>query len=866
MTAILPARPAVRGKFLYAGDEKLYVRGVTYGTFRPDHEGNEFREEDVERDFAAMVAAGVNAVRTYSVPPRWLLDTAAHHGLRVMVGLPWEQHVTFLDDDRRVRSIEERVRAGVRACEGHPAVLCYVVGNEIPTPIVRWHGRRPIERFVERLYRAAKSEDPDGLVAYVNYPSTEYLSLPFVDLVCFNVYLEERQPFAAYLARLQKLAGDKPLVIAEVGLDSRRHGLQRQAEVLDWQIRTSFAAGCAGVFAYAWTDEWHRGGFEITDWDFGLTDRTRRPKPALGAVRAAFADVPLPPGLPWPSVSVVVCTHNGAATLSDTLSGLRELDYPRFEVIVVDDGSTDSTAAVAAAHGVRLVQTQNQGLAAARNEGTGLASGEIVAFVDDDAWPDPHWLRYLAATFIRRGHAAVGGPNIPPPDDGLVAACVALAPGGPIHVLLSDEEAEHIPGCNMAVRKSCLEAIGGFDPQFRAAGDDVDVCWRLQEHGWTLGFSPAAVVWHRRRRSVRAYWRQQESYGRAEALLERKWPARYNALGHVSWRGRVYGGGLAEAIARRVGRIYHGTWGTAPFQSLYQPAPGLLRSLPLMPEWYLGIVALAGLAAIGLLWTPLLAALPLLGLALIVPLVQTLVSAATLTPPRRSLRTRLLVAALHGLQPLARLSGRVRYGLTPWRRRGARALAWPWPHTTETWSEAWVSLEDRLRAVEAALRVDGAPALRGGDFDRWDLEMRGGMFGSARLLTTVEEHGQGRQLVRFLVRPRLSPLALACTAASAAIAAGAALSGAWAAFGLLVALTGAFALAGLLACAVATGNLLRAVDFHAQAAGVLADALRASPPDVAQSNRKTTLPVSARSAISNPAGASSSVSSSATTS
>src|SRR5204863_144550 len=81
------------------------------------------------------------------------------------------------------------------------------------------------------------------------------------------------------------------------------------------------------------------------------------------------------------------------------------------------------------------------------------------------------------------GSAGVGGPNSGPPGDGPIAECVARAPGGPVHVLVTDREAEHIPGCNMGFRKSCLEAIGGFDPQFRTAGDDVDVCWRLQERG-----------------------------------------------------------------------------------------------------------------------------------------------------------------------------------------------------------------------------------------------------------------------------------------------------------------------------------------------------------------------------------------------
>ena len=101
------ARPHVRGKFLYAGNRKLYLRGVAYGTFRPGEQGCEYGDErTVEHDFERMSAAGLNAVRTYTVPPRWLLDAAQRNGLYVMVGVPWEQHVAFLDEPGRGRSID----------------------------------------------------------------------------------------------------------------------------------------------------------------------------------------------------------------------------------------------------------------------------------------------------------------------------------------------------------------------------------------------------------------------------------------------------------------------------------------------------------------------------------------------------------------------------------------------------------------------------------------------------------------------------------------------------------------------------------------------------------------------------------------
>src|SRR5262245_29462535 len=143
-------RPRVHGKFLFVADKHFWIRGVTYGTFRPDPAGPQFPPRDVvERDFRAIAAAGLNAVRVYTAPPRWLMDTVAVCGLRVMIGLSWEQHVAFLDDYMRVQRIVTDMRASVGHLAGHPAVLCYVVGNEIPASVVRWHGKSRIERSEE---------------------------------------------------------------------------------------------------------------------------------------------------------------------------------------------------------------------------------------------------------------------------------------------------------------------------------------------------------------------------------------------------------------------------------------------------------------------------------------------------------------------------------------------------------------------------------------------------------------------------------------------------------------------------------------------------------------------------------------------
>ncbi len=753
-------RPTVHGKFIFANGEKLYIRGVTYGPFRPDAQGCEYHNpEVVSRDFACMATNGVNAVRTYTVPPLWLLDLAQQHGLWVMVGLAWEQHIAFLDDWQRTQAIEEGVRAGVRGCAGHPAILCYSIGNEIPASLVRWYGRRRVEGFLKRLYHAVKTEDPARLVTYVNYPTTEYVQLPFIDFVCFNVYLEAPEQFAAYLARLQTLAGDRPLVLAEVGLDSQRNGEEMQAQTLDWQVRSLFTGGCTGGFVYAWTDEWHRGGFDIDDWDFGLTTRTRQPKPALAAVQRAFAEAPFPADLSWPRISVVVCSHNGSRTIGACCASLRKLEYPNYEVIVVDDGSTDNSAAIAGDYGFRVIRAAHGGLSQARNLGLAAADGEIIAYTDDDTEADPHWLTYLAATFMQTEYAGVGGLNLAPADDGFVADAVANAPGGPIHVLLSDREAEHIPGCNMAFRKACLQEIGGFDPQFRAAGDDVDICWRLQARGWRLGFSPAALVWHHPRRSVRAFLKQQLGYGRAEALLEMKWPEKYNRLGHVHWQGHPYTQNITRGLPFLRWRVYHGVWGSRLFQSIYTVGPTTLWSLLLTPEWLLVTGVLLLLSLLGIFWPPLLLALPAFVLAMGASLMEAVTSAAQAAfsrdryPPLQRMGLYSLTASLYLLQPAARLLGRLQSGLTLWRRRGRLDFVLPRPRTLTVWSEHWQAAEARLTAIETSVRTQGALVRRGGDFDRWDLEVLGGLLGSVRLLMTMEEHGGGRQLARFRLWP-----------------------------------------------------------------------------------------------------------------
>ena len=532
------------GKFIHIGRDRFLVRGVTYGTFAPDDSGYQFPPADrVAEDFEMMATVGINTVRTYTVPSAALMDEANRHGLRVFVGLPWPEHVAFLDDHALRQQIRRDVTEQVGRLSSHPAALLFALGNEIPASIVRWHGKDRIEQFVRELYEEAKTVAPQSLFTYVNFPPTEYLELPFLDVCAFNVYLHREDDLRRYLARLQHIAGHRPLLLAEAGADSIREGEEGQAALTAMQIRASFAEGACGAIAFAWTDEWWRGGHTVEDWAFGLVDSERRFKPALAEVAAAFEDAPFPASErpEQPKVSVVVCAYNAADTIAECLSSIGQLDYPDFEVILVNDGSRDATLEIARGFpGIRIIDIPNGGLSAARNIGLREAHGEIVAYTDADVRVDPSWLTYLVRPFLESDVVGCGGPNVVPPDDPWLAQCVARAPGGPTHVMVDDRTAEHIPGCNMAFRRDALRAIGGFNAVYVHAGDDVDICWRLQAQGWRLGFAPSALVWHHHRNTIRAYWRQQAGYGEAEAMLRPRHPDKFPGL-HIGWGGRIYG-------------------------------------------------------------------------------------------------------------------------------------------------------------------------------------------------------------------------------------------------------------------------------------------------------------------------------------
>jgi O-antigen biosynthesis protein len=745
------------GKFFRLGSDKFYVRGVTYGPFAPNSEGEPLpSRQQSRRDFELMRELGANCLRIYHVPPPWFLDLAQEMGLKIFLDVAWPKNLTFVGDKDVTGQAQEAVRKAAAACGNHPAIFAISVVNEIPSDIVRFVGRNNIEQFVDDLIAIVKSEAPDCLATFANYPTTEYVNARSVDFVCFNVYLHDSAVFRNYLARLQNIAGDKPLMLGEYGIDTfREHTPEKQAEILAAHVHSVFEEGLVGTFIFSFTDDWYRHGYQIEDWAFGVTARDRSLKPAFQAVRDVFRKVPQTAEVKLPMCSVVICSYNGAETVESCLKSMQRLRYPSYEIIFVDDGSTDNTQEILKNFpNVRNIRQKNQGLSAARNVGMNAALGEVVVYTDSDCEADEDWLYYLALSLVRSGHAGMGGPNLIPDEGSWVADCVGLSPGGPTHVMIDDRTAEHVPGCNMAFYTAILKQVNGFDSQYRKAGDDVDVIWRIQNLGRSIGFSPAAQVWHYRRNTVKGYLKQQRGYGEAEALLKYKHPDHFNTLGASHWRGKIYGG---DQIGVKLGSdvVYHGIFGTGLFQTIYRRPVSLVALMLMSIEWQLlaGFTLVSSLAFYPLFFVAILMFLTPMLLAIVAALQAPM-------PKHRHFLTRPLIAYLHYRQPIARgwarYSVRLKAKVLKSEARGYRRQRdLPFDPADPDTLRYWNRTNDRLpllHQIKAEVASVGWRARVDSGWHAWDMEIYGSRYVKVRITTATEDHGNEGMMTRVRVQ------------------------------------------------------------------------------------------------------------------
>ena len=210
------------------------------------------------------------------------------------------------------------------------------------------------------------------------------------------------------------------------------------------------------------------------------------------------------------AISVVVCTYNRRERVEQTLVALRDLTYPRFEVIVVNGPSTDGTAEMLAqfADRARLIDCPQASVSRARNFGLQHAAGEIVAFIDDDAIPGPDWLAQMVKPFRDKRVSSVGGPVFDVPLDRFdwrlctstrlgIVDVDSKPPIGAYHGI-GVEPFPYLAGCNVGHRRSALQKVGGFNAALPYVYEDTDVCCHLNDAGYRFVYAERLQVSHYR--------------------------------------------------------------------------------------------------------------------------------------------------------------------------------------------------------------------------------------------------------------------------------------------------------------------------------------------------------------------------------
>lgn len=339
-----PARTSVttRGSAILVDGRPYVVRGVHYSPWRPKTGPGRSpypSASDIDADLGLVAAANANTILVYD-PPRFVLDLAQRRGLRVLYAF-WIDWRSL--DQETLAGKASGIAATVAGLREHPALLGWMLGNEIPSSMVQERGAEQVENLLRRLYHAVKRADGAHLVTHANWPNTRTLDLSFLDVVAFNVYalwppeLVARGYGNFIRDVLKPLAGNKPLLIAEYGTNSLEAGEDGQARltVACWQQLR--AAGAVGGFAFEFADEWWKNycnpKIEGAWWDreldlddhlvhdrdpeehYGLMTIDRQPKPAYAAIAEAYGAAAAGPDSPDRRAFLLVGTLVGLGLL-----------------------------------------------------------------------------------------------------------------------------------------------------------------------------------------------------------------------------------------------------------------------------------------------------------------------------------------------------------------------------------------------------------------------------------------------------------------------------------------------------------------------------------------------------------------------
>lgn len=234
-------------------------------------------------------------------------------------------------------------------------------------------------------------------------------------------------------------------------------------------------------------------------------------------------------------ISIIIPSFNGETRLHGCLDALRNQSTSReFEVLIVDDGSTDRTGEIAANYAnVRVLSQSNQGPAAARNNGANAASGEILLFTDDDCVPSSVWVEEMARPFDDERVSGVRGAY-GTMQSAVVARLIQVEYDDRYRRMSRLASVDYIGGYSAGYRRSVFLAAGGFAAVFtRASSEDGDLSYRLADQGHTLLFNPRAVVYHHHPDTLRWYWRRKLKYAYWRMLAFKRTPAKAVSDSHT---------------------------------------------------------------------------------------------------------------------------------------------------------------------------------------------------------------------------------------------------------------------------------------------------------------------------------------------
>ncbi|MGQ9502588.1 MAG: glycosyltransferase, partial [Anaerolineae bacterium] len=233
--------------------------------------------------------------------------------------------------------------------------------------------------------------------------------------------------------------------------------------------------------------------------------------------------------------SVIIPVYNGAATLPACLEALQQqtIDPHRYEVIVVDDGSTDGSADIARHFGVRLIRQPHRGAAAARNAGLLAARGELVLFTDADCSPAPNWIEQMTKALENPKVDGVKGAYRTH-QRGFIPRFVQLEYEDRYDRMVGREAIDFVDTYAAAYRRSVLLNVGGFDEAFPgAAVEDIDLSYRLAAQGHWLVFNPHAIVYHHHPTTLQSYLRRKAIYGYWRVPVYIRYPTKTSGDAHT---------------------------------------------------------------------------------------------------------------------------------------------------------------------------------------------------------------------------------------------------------------------------------------------------------------------------------------------